>query len=516
MDGGNGRRGHKIRWFYIETSPTMVVGSPASAGGRGDMLEFDVGRVARICQGALEGRGTSAPVRRVVIDSREVGPGDLFVALPGARTHGHAHVPDALRSGAVAAIVEPGAPPLPDDLADRALVRVKFPRKALADLARAHRRTLRCPVVAVTGSNGKSSTREMIAAALGSLGPVVQSPKSFNNDLGVPLTVLSAGPDTAALVVEMGTSGRGEIRNLCHIARPDIGVVTNVSAAHLEGLGTLDGVAQEKGALAEALPEDGLLVLNGDDELVVAMARRTSARVVTYGVGEGRATVWGCRPERTARGVAIWVYGRMRMYLPVVGLHNAHNAMSAVAVALSLGVAPREIRAGLRRVRLPELRLQLRRMGGVPVLLDCYNANPASLAAAVDELSGRARGRRRVLVLGDMRELGPRAEALHRECGRRVAPNVDVLWCVGHQARASYDAALQAGLHPEQAFWSPDVETALREPLVTLGRTDFALFKASRGMALERLAAGLLGRRRSRGARASETGAPRGVRERVR
>ena len=465
------------------------------------MLDFDVTRVAQLCQGAIEGRGTDARILRVVIDSRDVREGDLFVALPGTRTHGHAHVPDALRRGAVAAIVEPGAPPLPDDLQHRVLVRVKFPRKALADLARAHRRTLTCPVIGVTGSNGKSSTRELIAAALSSLGEVVQSPRSFNNDLGVPLTVLSAGPDTQALIVEMGTSTRGEIKSLCGIARPDMGVVTNVAAAHLEGLGTLEGVAAEKAALAEALPEEGLLVLNGEDEHVVKMAERTRARVVTFGLSEGRTTVWGCRLERTPRGVAIWVYGKMRIFLPVVGAHNARNAMGAVAIALALGVAPREIRKGLRKARLPEMRLELRRMRGVPVLLDCYNANPESLRVAVDELQVRGSERRTVLVFGDMRELGPRSDALHRACGRSVSPRVDVLWCVGGEARATYEAAVEAGHDPERVFWSPDVAAALRAPPVTLGKDDLVLFKASRGMALERLAAGLLGKRR----RVSET-----------
>jgi len=458
------------------------------------MLDFDVTRVAQLCQGAIEGRGTGSRVLRVVIDSRDVREGDLFVALPGTRTHGHAHVPDALRRGAVAAIVEPGAPPLPEDLQHRALVRVKFPRKALADLARAHRRTLTCQVIGVTGSNGKSSTRELIAAALSSLGDVVQSPRSFNNDLGVPLTILSAGPDTKALIVEMGSSGRGEIKNLCGIAHPDMGVITNVAAAHLEGLGTIDGIAREKGALAEALPEEGLLVLNGEDEHVVEMASRARSRVVTFGLSEGRTTVWGCRLERTPRGQAVWVYGKMRLFIPAIGAHNARNAMAAVAIALALGVAPREIRKGLRKARLPAMRLELRRMRGVPVLLDCYNANPASLSVAVDELAARGAERRKVLVLGDMRELGPQSDTMHRECGRRVSPMVDVLWCIGGEARAAYEAAVEAGHHPEQVFWSPDVDSALREPAVDLGKEDLVLFKASRGMALERLADGLLGK----------------------
>ncbi len=466
------------------------------------MTEFDVSGVARVCQGAVEGTGVGARVERVVIDSRDVRPGDLFVALPGARTHGHVHVADALRRGAVAAIVEPGAAPLPEDLCHRALVRVKFPRKALGDLATAHRRTLQCPVIAITGSNGKSSTRKMVAAALAPLGKIVQSPKSFNNDLGVPLTILSADRDTAALVVEMGTNARGEIRGLCGIAQPDMGLIVNVAAAHLEGLVSIDGVAREKGALAEFLPEDGLLFLNADDDRVAAMSERTRARVVSYGLGENGSTIWGCRAERTPRGIAVWVYGKMRLFVPVMGLHNARSVVAAFGIALSLGVAPDAIRKALRAVRLPKLRLESRSVAGIRTLFDCYNANPASLRVAVDELDARAGERRRVLVLGDMNELGAQSTELHQQAGRDVATRVDVLWCIGPRSRAAYEGARAAGMHPEQVFWSPDVETALRHPAVRVGKRDMVLLKASRAMALERMAPAL-GRRRPAARRTS-------------
>ena len=459
------------------------------------MYEFDVARVAAICQGAVEGTGTDARIRRVVIDSREVAGGDLFVALQGRRSHGHAFVADAFERGAAAVIVATNAAPLPARFSDRAQIRVKYPRKALADLATAHRRSLACPVIAITGSNGKSSTRELIAAAISSLGKVVASPRSYNNDIGLPLTILGADKDTAALVLEMGTSGRGEIRRLCQIARPDTAVVTNVAAAHLKGLGSLAGVAAEKGALPASIPADGLVVLNADDPRCVAMQHRTKARVVTYGLGEGRATVWGSRPDRTRTGTTVWLYGRMRLFMRVIGQHNARGAMAAMAVALSLGVSPEQARDGLRRVRLPPLRLQRKRLAGVPVLLDCYNANPQSLRAAVTELDARADGRRRVLVLGDMRELGPQAQRMHHEAGREVARHVDVLWCLGHEARAAYEGALAAGMSPEHVHWSPDVDTALRDPVVELTKDDLVLFKASRALRLEELATGLQRRR---------------------
>lgn len=453
------------------------------------MTEFQVARAAQFAGGVVEGGGRSAWITSVEIDSRRVRKGSLFVALPGTRTDGHAHVEDAFRRGAVACIVGPSAGPLPSAYSDRALIRVKYPKKALADIASAHRRTLRCPVIAVTGTNGKSSTREMIAKVLAPLGPVVQSEKSFNNDLGVPLTILRADDETVALVVEMGTSGRGEIAHLCEIAQPDVGVITNVAAAHLTGLRSEQGVAREKGALAEALPRDGTLILNADDPRVLEMAGRTRAeRVVTYSIERTTATVWGHGPERTETGVAAWLYGKMRLDLPVPGLHNVSNAFAAVAVGMVHGITAEEMRIELADVRLPEMRMQVRSVAGVTFVLDCYNANPASLNAAVDELGARVGRRRRVVVLGDMLELGQHSERLHRESGARLARTTDVLWCVGTESKAAAEAAVEAGLHPEQVFWSATTEQATQDRHVALGAGDAVLFKGSRAMGLERLA----------------------------
>ena len=452
------------------------------------MPTFDVTGAARVTGGALEGRAHERPICRVTIDSREAGDGDLFVALPGTRTDGAQFVADALRRGALAAIVPLDAPPLPAEFADRALIRVKYPKKALADLGAAHRRTLSCPVIAVTGSNGKSSTREMIAKVLEPLGPVVQSIRSFNNDLGVPLTILRADDSTRALVVEMGTSARGEIAQLCGIARPNVGVVTNVGPAHLEGLGSEEGVALEKSALPRALPGDGFAILNAEDPRVAAMASRTTARTMTYGIGAMSADVWGVHERRTARGMEVWLWGKMPLFLPVSGRHNVSNALAATAVGLLHGVKPEDIRVQLRGVRLPSLRMQRVTFRGVTLLLDCYNANPASLAAAVEDLASRTPAGRRVLVVGDMLELGPRTAELHREAGRHAASRVDVLWCIGAASRETMAGAVEAGLHPENAFWSPTVEHAMADPLVAPTRGDVVLVKASRGLRLERLA----------------------------
>ncbi len=453
------------------------------------MTGMDITHAARVVGGRVEGDGGDKPLRGVRIDSREIEFGDLFVALPGTRTDGHRFVIDAFTRGAAAAIVGPEAEPLPEEFADRMQIRVKYPRKALADLARAHRARLKCPVIAITGSNGKSSTREMIAKVLEPLGPVVQAKKSFNNAIGLPLTILEADDSTAALVLEMGTNSRGDIAQLCGIARPDIGVITNVAPAHLDGLRDEDGVAWEKGHLAAAIGPTGALILNADDERVAAMADRAKTdTITTYGMEHTEAMVWGSQPTRTPRGVEVWLYGKMRLTLPVPGLHNAHNALAAAAVGLLFDIAPEQIRLGLRSVHLPSLRMQQLTFGGVTLFLDCYNANPASLQAAADELACRGGDHRRVLILGDMLELGARSREYHEQAGRDVVHQTDVLWCIGDQARAAYDGALAVGMHPDQVFWSPTAEDAIRDPAVELVRGDVVLLKASRGLKLERLA----------------------------
>ncbi|MCG3134786.1 MAG: UDP-N-acetylmuramoyl-tripeptide--D-alanyl-D-alanine ligase [Planctomycetes bacterium] len=480
----------------VESSSHGSRGAAPGAGalhGAARRPLFDVAEAARRTRGDIEGLSRNAAVRGVTIDSREVAPGDLFVALPGSKAHGHEFVAGALRAGAVAALVEPTFPPLPADLEARAVIRVASPRRALADLAAAHRRTLRCPVVGITGSNGKSSTREFVARVLEPLGDVVQSVKSYNNDLGVPLTVLRADAETAALVVEMGTSGPGEIARLVEIARPTLGIVTNVSAAHLQGLGDEDGVAHEKASLPRGLPSDGFAVLNGDDPRVAGMARQTQAHVLTTSLGNWRADVWAADARRTARGIEFFLFGKGRMFLPVPGLHNVRNALLAASCGLLHGITADQLRAQFRLVRLPALRMQRLTIGGTTLLLDCYNANPASLEAGVEELAARPARGRRVLVQGDMLELGARSADLHYAAGRHAALHalegrLDFLWFVGQESRAAYDAAVESGVDPAKLGWAPSVDEAAAKPAVTLVRGDVALLKASRGMRIERLA----------------------------
>jgi UDP-N-acetylmuramoyl-tripeptide--D-alanyl-D-alanine ligase len=433
------------------------------------------------------------------IDTRSLDPGDLFFALKGDRSDGHEHLARALASGAAAAVVRRGADfPRPRGLP---LLFVDDPAQALFDLAAAVRARFKGTVVCITGSNGKTTTKEMAAAVAATVGTCVASEHSFNNHLGVPLSILRARSDVKTLVLEIGTNHPGEIARLARLARPRIAVVTNVGEAHLGHFGSLRAIAEEKAALLQALPEDGFAVINGNDDFAPLLATRARGKVCTFGrvdpVGDPSVMeemdVWGAHARRSARprGVCFWLYGKMKVTVPVQGLHNVSNALAATAVGLLLGADPLAIRDALRRVEAPRLRLQRERVGGVVLVDDTYNANPASVGAALDEISVSACDGRRVFVLGDMGELGEKSEEHHRHAGRRAASSADVLWAVGPCARAAAEEALAAGMPRDRVHLSPDVKSAVEAPPFEPVPGDLVLLKASRAVALDLLARAL-------------------------
>lgn len=439
--------------------------------------------------------GTEA--RGAAIDSRAIRPGDLFFALPGTRSDGHRFLEAAAAAGASAAVVKSGAPlgPVPAGLP---LLEVDDPRRALGRLASFVRDRLGATVVGITGSNGKTTTREMVAEVLATLGPVVRSEKSFNNDLGVPLTILAADASTRFLVVEIGTNHPGEIAALSAMARPHVGLVTNIAEAHLGNFGSLRAIAEEKAALLAALPEDGAAVIPAGDAFADLLSSRAPCRICTFGrldaPGADIATdVWGTAVRRTGRprGVRFHLYGKMKVQLRLQGLHNAANGLAAVATGLLLGAGPVEIAAALGRVRAPALRLQRDSVGGVVLLDDSYNANPASMEAALDEMGATATHGRRVVILGDMGELGDLSEFQHRRIGRRAAAVADVLWCVGIQARWMAEEARAAGMAPDRIHADDSVELAMEHLSFTPAAGDTVLVKASRAAGLDRLASAL-------------------------
>ncbi len=410
-------------------------------------------------------------------DTRTVSPNALFVALRGENHDAHDHLADAVGKGAVGLVVSDArrvaGVGVPVYLVDDTL-------HALGALGRHRRHAWGKPVVGVTGSNGKTSTKELLRAALGVRFRVHATQGNLNNQIGVPLTLLALPADAEMAVVEMGTSLPGEIALLRAIAEPDIAMITSVAEAHLELLGSIDGVRKEKSAIFENV---AVAVVPATEPELITIARERAARVIVAGLGSGdvSAARWGRSEDAAAGGGWLEVDG-VRFDVPLRGEHNLRNAMLAIAVARECGVELADIARGIAVMPQPKMRLAAEPLGRALLINDAYNANPGSTRAAVDLLDGTARGRQRVLVLGTMRELGPGAAALHAEIAKRaVESSIDVIAGIGDFAKA-----LDAVRDPRVVTGADvdDIWPALR---ARLAPDAVILLKASRGVKLERI-----------------------------
>ncbi|HOX08562.1 MAG TPA: UDP-N-acetylmuramoyl-tripeptide--D-alanyl-D-alanine ligase [Planctomycetota bacterium] len=446
------------------------------------MFESTAGEVARMCGGRLETGEPSGPIRGVCVDSRRIAGGELFVALPGERFDGHDFVWRAFAAGAAGAMI---SSEIRIDQAPRgrALVRVGDTYGGLGRLAAEHRLGFGFPWVAITGSCGKSTTKELASLLLGMLGPVLKAEASFNNRVGVPLTLLDAGRQHRFAVVELGSNHKGELAPLAAMAAPDVAVVTCVAPAHLAGFGDLDGVAEEKSAILDGLRPGGLAVLNADDRYFDFFRRRARGPVVSFGLSEGaevRATEVVLNPE----GTEFLLPGGFRACLPLPGMHNVRNALAASAVAHRLGAGMAEIAERLAEARPLHMRSRLVRLGGVLLFEDCYNANPASFLAALEALDSLGE-RRKVVVAGDMGELGRNSEAHHRQLGEEIAGRgVGLLVTVGSESRLVYETASRSSARLESHHYQNAAAAAAAVPDM-LRPGDAVLVKGSRVAGLE-------------------------------
>ena len=419
--------------------------------------------------------------RAVRIDSREVKPGDLFVALPGEHHDGHNFLSDAVANGAhgLLAQLPPTAPP-----PGVVTYVVNDSLQALQRVAGEHRRQLPVKVIGVTGSVGKTTTKEMTASVLRRRYRVLKNEANLNNEIGLPLTLLQLSARHERAVLEMGMYAPGEIRLLCELARPEVGVVTNVGPVHLERLGSIEAIAAAKAELVEALPKEGAAVLNGDDPLVKAMAAKTRARVLLYGTSAECEVRGVDLDSHGLRGIAFTMIcerRRVRVKTRLPGRHLLYNALAAAAVGLLEGMTSDELAEALARARVP-LRLRVYRgRNDSTILDDTYNASPASMLAALEllaDLPGR-----RIAVLGDMRELGSEEKEGHRMVGREAAQVAQVIYAIGELGHLIGEEARRAG-HSAVSLWSSKEEAA-RHLAEDLAVGDVVLLKGSRAMALE-------------------------------
>lgn len=474
------------------------------------MLDYPLDLIARVLEGRLHGPAERL-VRRVCIDSRKVEPGDLFFALSGERFDAHQFVPEVLEKGAVGAVTARGRIAVSRSGPGGAVIEVEDPLLALGTLGAWHRSRFPVRLVGVTGSVGKTTTKDLVAAVLGQQYTTLKSPGNLNAEIGLPLTLLQLGSEHKAAVVEMAMRGPGQIRYLARLARPEVAVITTIGLSHIELLGSQDAIADAKAEILDFLPVDGTAVLNADDRYYSFLRSRVppGARVLPFGTGtpEGEGiygAYLGSGPPQGERdsgghlgarftlrsgrnGVVRWVW------MPILGRHNMQNALAAAAVGQALGVSWPRIARALAEAEVSGMRMEVHRLkDGSSILDDAYNASsPEAMLSALQVLH-EIPGLRTVAVLADMLELGPMSEPSHTQVGEGVASTrPDLLVTVGERAAKIAETAVASGFPEEGVLVCATREEAL-DALRPLRRPgDVILVKGSRGMAMEHLVRGL-------------------------
>ncbi len=423
----------------------------------------------------------------VSTDSRSIKPGELFFALKGERFDGHQFIYEAVRRGAKGVVVEKEV----QEILGKTIPVIKVPDilHALGDLAKFWRKRHPIPLVAITGSNGKTTTKEMLAGILAESSKVLKNPGNFNNLIGLPLSLLKMNSQDKVAVLEMGMNRKGEIRRLAQIAEPDLGILTNISPVHLEGLGSLRGVMEAKGELLEVMGERGKLILNADDPRVAELSKGFMGERTSFGIKNPADWVASDISRRRGGGVSFRVKGPpgiTSISLRLMGGHQVYNALAASAAASHLGVELEGIKRRLEAFQPLSMRMEVLTLGkGVTIINDAYNANPKSMESALRTL-GEIKGERKIAVLGDMWELGEYAPQAHMDTGRLVQERgIELLFIMGEFAPYVAQGATEAGMNPKTIFIGKDHQELIYHLTRSLRKGDWVLIKGSRIMKME-------------------------------
>jgi len=449
------------------------------------MNRLSIFQIAELAEAAVSSRDGNALIERISTDSRTIKRGELFVALRGENFDGHNFVESVAKTGAVGAIVDLNW--TRKNPANFTLIRVEDTLRAYQNLAAHYRKSLPLKVLAVTGSNGKTSTKDFAAAVLARRFRVTKTQGNFNNHVGLPRTMLEATSQDEVAVWEIGMNHPGEVAMLAKLSAPDTAIITNIGVAHIEFMGSREAIAAEKGALAEAVGAEGTVILNADDPFSEGIAARTSAKVIFAGTTGG--TVRASEITQSATGTNFTILEgahRCRAQLPVPGLHMVQNALLAVAAGRVFGLSLEDCAAGLAAAPLTKARLQIKEIGGVQFIDDSYNANPDSMKAALRTLVELDADGKRIAVLGEMRELGEESARDHREVGETAAElGVDQLIAIGDMAAAIAEAARNAGLPNTSVVRSTSEAAQLLGEIAAPG--DLILVKGSRAARTEQV-----------------------------
>lgn len=446
-------------------------------------------KIAQWAEGRLVSGDPADTATTVCTDSRALKAGDFFVTLRGENFDGHAFVAEAAKRGAAGAMVEKTPAEMPPGFA---VVQVGDALRGLQQLAANYRRSLSLQVIGLTGSNGKTSTKDLTAAVLGENFQVTKTEGNLNNHIGVPLTLLRVRSADQIGVVELGMNHPGEIAPLAVLAAPEVAIITNIGMAHIEYMGSREAIALEKGMLAEALPPSGTLILSAHDDFSESIAARTKADVVLAGIGKGEVCATDLRPSFSGTRFTLHADGRKtEAELSVPGEHMVRNAVLAVAAGRVFGLSLEECAAGLAKLRLTKGRLEQKVVRGIQIIDDTYNANPDSVAAALRTLASMPAAGRRIAVLGRMGELGAEAERGHRSVGEVAAQvQLDSVIGVGQEAEWITDAAWRGGVEKVLRVDTAEEATKVLRDLAKAG--DVVLIKGSRSARMERIVEGLL------------------------
>ena len=448
------------------------------------MTGYCVSDIAAITGGVLSGDGT-APVTGVVIDSRAVTPGALFAAIPGERVDGHDYIGKAFDLGASCCLAQrvPAGETRP-------VICVPDTAAALETLARAYRARFAIPVLGVTGSVGKTTTKEMIASVLSRDFKLYKSEGNHNNEIGLPMTVMNMPEDTELLVAELGTNHPGEIAYLSAIAQPDYAVITNIGIAHIEYLGSREGILREKLDILRSSLKNTVGIFNGDEPLLWNVRDKGTHKKYYFGIDNPSCDVVASGIQELDDGMRFHVSGfhhEFELFVPALGRHMVYNALAAATVGLAMGVKPETIQNELSIFRNTGMRQKIYEKNGMTIIEDCYNAGPESTEAALGVLASVKTSGKRIAVLGDMLELGNRSSAEHYRIGRIAAQKADLLLTYGAHSVRTVTGAITGGMSPKNAEHFDTHEDLVRMLKMRAGEADVILFKGSRGMKMERV-----------------------------
>ena len=465
-------------------------------------MSITIEEVLRATGGRLLQGEERAFFQGISTDSRMVGEGELFIALKGPRFDGHHFALKALEKKAGGVVIEE------DKTGDirwngyrpKAVIVVKDTLRALGDLARERRRRYRIPVVALTGSNGKTTTKEMISACLETTFPILKTRENLNNLIGLPLTLLNLTEKERVVILEMGMNVPGEIRRLTEIAEPDVGLITNIQIVHLEGVGSLERVREEKGELFRRMRRDGTILVNQNDPHVIDLASEFSGQKITFGVEKSADVMAKEIRLRGAEGTSfnlILEGEEIEVSLPLLGRHFVPNALSAIAVASLFGIEVKKAKEALERFRPFPMRMEIIHLeGGKTLINDAYNANPRSMELALETLAEIKGKGRAIAVLGDMLELGDFTEEAHRQIGEKVEElSIDLLLTMGEKAPLVVESAVRHGFEPKRTRVMESHSEAISILKEVAQEGDWILIKGSRRMAMEKIVEGLTERR---------------------